>query len=88
LVFTNCVLLTAAGGTQGLHTCSVQMNWGLSTTNLAYACSISGTSSNLWNLTMNVPTNWEAPNIQMKVWDSFGSTNVYPWKLINTKASL
>ena len=89
LIFTNCVLLTSSGTTQGLHTCAVQMNWGISTTNNAYSCSIGGgASSNVWNLVMNVPTNWESPNLQMKVWDSFGNTNIYPWKIASTKASM
>ena len=89
IVWSNCVMLTTGAATQGLNLCAVEMKWGLSTTAQTFNASIGGgASSNVWNLSMTCPTNWEAPYVQLKVTDSNTNSYIYPWMMIHTKASL
>jgi hypothetical protein len=86
--FTNCMLQTTGGATQGLDGVTIELKWGTTATNHTFSPTVQSAAAGTWYLTMSVPTNWEAPNIQIKVTDSGTNSFIYPWRLVHTKASM
>jgi hypothetical protein len=88
LLFTNCLILTTGNTTQGLDGVIVELRWGDSSANNCYTGIVQSAAGGTWYKSITVPTNWEAPNIQLKVTDTNGNSYIYPWRLIHTKAAL
>lgn len=88
ILFTNCVLQTTGTVAQGLSAVTVELKWGTSATNHTYTANVQDAAAGKWWLSMTIPTNWEAPNIQIKVTDAATNSYIYPWKLVHTKASM
>jgi hypothetical protein len=91
LLLTNCAVYsgtTTNTARQGLDGVSIELKWGSASTNATFAGTVQSTNG-LWWASFTIPTNWEAPNLQIKLTDSV-STNVYiyPWKLVHTKAGM
>jgi len=88
LLFTNCVLQTTNGAIQGLDGVTIELKWGTTATNHTFVPTVQDAATGKWFLNMTVPTNWEAPNMQIKVTDANTNSYIYPWRLIHTKASM
>lgn len=88
VLFTNCMLQTTGTATQGLTDVTIQLKWGTETTNQIFAGMVQSAASGTWWCALTILTNWEAPNIQIKVTDVYTNSYIYPWKLIHTKASM
>lgn len=93
LLFTNCVLglgSDSTAGWQGLTNVTVVISVGTTSTNNDYTATVvTGIATNTWFYKFTAfPTNWEAPNIQIKITDSGTNSYIYPWKLIHTKQSM
>lgn len=88
ILFTNCVLLTTNGVIQGLDGVTIELKWGTSATNHTFSPSVQVAADGTWTLATTIPTNWEAPNIQIKITDSLTNSYIYPWRMVHTKASM
>ena len=88
LLFTNCLILTTGGATQGLDTVTVEMRWGSTASMLCYTGTVQSAAAGTWWMSFTVPTNYEAPNIQIKVTDSNTNSYIYPWRLVHTKQAM
>ena len=88
LLFTNCLILTTGGATQGLDGVTVEMRWGSTAASLCYTGTVQSAAAGTWWYSFTVPTNYEAPNIQIKVTDSNTNSYIYPWRLVHTKLAM
>lgn len=89
MAFTNCLLYATNTATalQGLSGVTLEMKWGLPTTNLTFT-PVAQTTNGVWCLSFTCPTNWESPYLQIKITDANTNSYIYPWKMIHTKAAL
>lgn len=88
LRFTNCVLYTTGTVVQALSDVTLELKFGTSSTNLTYTPTVTSTNLGKWTLDITVPTNFDAPYMQMKITDVNTNSYIYPWRRIHTKASL
>ncbi len=88
ILFTNCMLQTTGTSTQGLTGVTVEMKWGSTSSSNCYTGTTQVAASGTWWLSITAPTNWDAPNIQVKVTDSVTNSYIYPWKLIHLKTPM
>lgn len=88
LLFTNCQILTVGGATQGLDAVTVEMRWGSTASSVCYTGTVQSAVNGTWWMSFSVPTNYEAPNIQIKVTDVNSNSYIYPWRLVHTKQAM
>ena len=88
LLLTNCLILTTGGATQGLDAVTVEVRWGSTASMLCYTGTVQSAAAGTWWMSFTVPTNYEAPNIQIKVTDSNTNSYIYPWRLVHTKQAM
>jgi hypothetical protein len=91
LLLTNCVLYsgtTTNAGVQGLTGVTVKLKWGTSASSSNIAANVQSAAAGTWWARFMVPTNWEAPFLEVSITNAAGEAYTYPWKLVNTKAGL
>jgi hypothetical protein len=86
---TNCQLYASTDTTtvQNLSNVTIQVQVGIETTNHTFTGTMSSTLG-LWTCSFTVPTNWDAPNLEVKITDSLTNSYIYPWKIISTKDAM
>jgi hypothetical protein len=90
LLLTNCVVYsgTTTNTPQGLSNVTVTCKFGLSTTNVTFSGTVASAAAGTWWASFSVPTNWEAPYLQVQITDENTNTFIYPWKMVRTKAGM
>lgn len=91
ILLTNCVLYAGAttnSARQGLTDVTIDLNWGTAASNIHYTGTVIAATAGTWWASFTIPTNWEAPFLQVKITDVNTNVYIYPWKLISTKGSL
>ena len=88
-LLTNCIALAGPlsnSPRQDLSGLSLILNIGTTSSNTSYPAYMSNTNGTWW-ARFNVPTNWDAPKLQLKLTNST-DIFIYPWKILKTKAPL
>jgi hypothetical protein len=91
ILLTNCVLYSGTSTStpvQGLSGVTVKLKWGTSASSSNIAATVQSTNAGTFWAKFMVPTNWEAPFLEVTITNAAGEAYTYPWKLVNTKAGL
>jgi hypothetical protein len=94
LLLTNCICFSDTSGivTQGLGDVSVTLTVGNSSSNVEYSATTYASGgdavTNMWTATITVIDGETTQNLQLKLEDVSGNIYIYPWKILQNKASL
>jgi hypothetical protein len=90
LLLTNCIAFAGSSTSaprQDLSGLDLSLSIGTVESNLTNTAFASDPTNGTWWALITVPTNWDAPALQLKLSDST-NTFIYPWKIIKTKQPL
>jgi len=88
LLLTNCAVQTTGTVVQGLSGVTIDLNWGTAATSHHFSGTAQVTNLGTWWASFTVPTNWEAPYLQVKLTDTSTNVYIYPWRMFSTAAAM